>query len=499
MIPRRSFLAAAGTIPFWVWFEQYAAAQGTLTRPEAWTPQGQAMLKIYAAAVNKMMTAASTPEGDPSSWLFQWYMHSVPYNRQTETPDAKKAAELKRVYPTGGPHFPLAKETWNTCQAHFSSADQPFFLPWHRMYVYFFERIVRKVSGDATFVLPYWNYSTPDAAKHGIIPPEFRRSSDPLFKSLFRANRNRPPVPGFPRPNVNAGEPIDKFAPGILDLTALKQGTYLPADPLEGFNEAIDGHLHGNVHVNVGDSTNMGNIPFAARDPIFWLHHCNIDRLWASWNNAGGLNPTGTWLTKTFVFADENGQRVSAKVDDFKDLAALKYTYDRLEGPPPVFRAFTGALTNVNRQSSVAYTLKTPVALGARAVRAVLQPVGGSQGKAFSAHATAITTARRVYLVIRGKQTNVAPGVPYNVYLSPPNNVSTQAPSPHLVGRVNFFDVSHQASSPNAFTSFDITEVMRDLIAKGLLGDSPTITVVPIGTPDPTAKPVLGEISIVQL
>src|SRR6266849_5722509 len=83
----------------------------------------------------------------------------------------------------------------------------------------------------------------------------------------------------------------------------------------------------------------MGSVPFAAYDAIFWMHHCNIDRLWASWNKNGGKNPTNntTWLGTQFVFADENGNRVSGKIGDFLEIAPLGYTYDAFEPAPPGF------------------------------------------------------------------------------------------------------------------------------------------------------------------
>jgi hypothetical protein len=326
---RRSFLAGVAAVPFVVWLEEQGFAQAaTLTRFDATSPQGQAMLKIYAQAVGKMMAAAQTPEGKPISWLFQWYTHWV-------RSDRTKAQEIARVYPTPSPDKDLANEMWATCQAHDgSAAREPFFLPWHRMYVFYFERIIRKVSGDNTFTLPYWDYSTADVAKHGIIPKEFRLANDPILKSLFIKNRNA----GGPQlPNVNAGQPIDRFAPGALATTALKQGTYLPQGSLQGFNRALDRGLHGNVHGLTGDGQNMGAVPWAARDPVFWMHHCNIDRLWASWNKNGGRNPGGSWLTQTFVFADENGRKVVGTVNDFKEIAALNYTYDRFEPAPKPF------------------------------------------------------------------------------------------------------------------------------------------------------------------
>jgi tyrosinase len=41
--------------------------------------------------------------------------------------------------------------------------------------------------------------------------------------------------------------------------------------------------IHGRIHVDVGGSGHMGVVPFSAFDPIFWLHHCMIDRLTALW------------------------------------------------------------------------------------------------------------------------------------------------------------------------------------------------------------------------
>src|SRR3546814_982204 len=61
---------------------------------------------------------------------------------------------------------------------------------------------------------------------------------------------------------------------------------------------------------DVCSSDLMGKVPYAARDPLFWVHHANVDRMWASWNRNGGINPaTPTWARRQFVFADTQGQR----------------------------------------------------------------------------------------------------------------------------------------------------------------------------------------------
>src|SRR5215203_5446116 len=226
-LTRRSFLAGAAAIPFSVWLERYAGAQPAQPRVrfDATSTQGQAMLRIYAQAVNKMQTA--TAEGDPRSWVFQWYTHAVKSS-------TSKTAEIARIYPTASPQRSLALETWNTCQPH-GGQDSNFFLPWHRMFVFFFESIIRNVSGNATFTLPYWNYSTPDTTIHGVMPTQFRLPTDVTFKPLFVSKRNT---------GVNSGQAIDKGQPSqILGLSSLAECTYEPRSPRQGFCMNIDRNL----------------------------------------------------------------------------------------------------------------------------------------------------------------------------------------------------------------------------------------------------------------
>ena len=69
----------------------------------------------------------------------------------------------------------------------------------------------------------------------------------------------------------------------------------------------------------------------AALDPIFWLHHANIDRLWNNWLALGGrINPTeAAWLTQSFDLYDETGAQVTMTGADVVDSAAqLGYIYD---------------------------------------------------------------------------------------------------------------------------------------------------------------------------
>jgi tyrosinase len=476
---RRSFIAGAAAIPFAVWLEKYAYGQappppGPHVRYSAFSPQGIAMLKIYAQAVGKMQTAIA--EGNPTSWVFQWYTHFVKGS-------TTKAAELTRIYPAANPWKALATEMWNTCQAH-SGQDENFFLPWHRMFVYYFETIIRQVSGNNAFTLPYWNYSV-TGANRGVVPPQFRMPNDPLFKSLYVSKRNALANQGK---NIAQGQPDDP-----LSLISLAQCTYGPSGGKQGFNATLDGGLHGNVHVLTGNGQNMGSVPWAAGDPVFWMHHSNIDRLWASWNAGGRKNlATPAFLAKTFVFADAAGHKVVAKIGDFLDIAKLKYSYDHLEPVPkcpPILAAVEAAA--VERAA-----VKTPIPLGPGPVRVALEPKPGVE--------TAIgTPGKRTYLVVKGLQADVQPEVLYHVYLELPAGGNAKREDLH-VGILNFFDAvkhDHDAAGGQVFpkaVSFDVTDVVKNLRAKKQLSAKPSLTILPVGQPAASAKPVVGEMSLVE-
>ncbi|MBV8547147.1 MAG: tyrosinase family protein, partial [Acidobacteria bacterium] len=228
---RRTFVRGAAAIPFAVWLEQQAWAQTVSIRYDATSANGQAMLKIYAGAVKKMMDAAQIKEGNPHSWVFQWYTHFVRRDRT-------KAGELARIYPNLTPPNDvwkaLATEVWNTCQSHMGQ-NENYFLPWHRMVVFYFEEIIRNVSGVPSFTLPYWNY-TVKGPLHGVIPPEFRKKGDATFGSLYIDKRN---------PGVNNGDSISKgFNPDPINLDSFKQCNYQGnGSGVLGFCRDIDANL----------------------------------------------------------------------------------------------------------------------------------------------------------------------------------------------------------------------------------------------------------------
>jgi len=490
-LTRRTFLRGAAAMPLALWAARYASASDPAIRYDIATPEGAAMLQVYASAVSRMQALAASK---PSSWTWQWYTHFV-------DGATTKSSEITRLFrSTSTTMGAFANATWNTCQSH-SGQNSNNFLPWHRMYLYFMEQIVRQVSGRADFAMPYWNYTSGDPALRGVLPLQFRSPSDPLNASLYRSTRTT---------LANSGQPIQKYQPGDpMDIGAAMAATsYSTVGAVQGFCRAIDSGIHGRIHVLVGTSKGMGAVPYAARDPLFWVHHSSIDRMWASWNANGGANPTtASWAAKTFVFADGNGQRVSSALKDYFDTAALGYAYDALI-PPPAASAST--LISATTRSSgdrvpeaIAHS-RTAANLGATPVHVALLPLPGTQGTTVLG-LDPRQSDRRTYLVIKDLHTWKQPEVLFDVYLRPARGGGLGRAS--HVGNINFFDAEFHDHGGGAmadvvgenFFSFDVTELLRGIARRHEdARDALTVTFVPGGRPASGAEPLVSTIELIR-
>jgi len=232
-------------------------------------------LIAYRAGVAAMK---ARPDSDPTSWQAQRAIHRT-----------------NIVPPTS---------IYNQCPH-----SSPFFLSWHRMYLYYFERIVRASSGNPNFALPYWGYS-PTGARD--LPLPFRSpaaNSNTLYTSFRSAS-------------ANAGNPLN---PSSVD-----SGAAMPFTSFYPFQTSLENTPHDTVHTP-GVGGWMGSVPTAAQDPVFYLHHANIDRLWAVWLGQGGgrTNPTdAAWLNNPYDFYDEYGNTVTLTGAQIVDTAnQLCYLY----------------------------------------------------------------------------------------------------------------------------------------------------------------------------
>ncbi|MCR9256451.1 MAG: tyrosinase family protein [Alphaproteobacteria bacterium] len=498
---RRSFMQAglaglaATTIPFSEWFASRARAQTVMTRYSAFSDEGQTMLGIYGDAVAAMR---AKNDGDPLSWTFQWYTHWV-------RGDSTKSAQIQSIY-GGNPSYnkTLALSNWDTCRGH-GGFQAEWFLPWHRMFVFYFEEIIREVTGKPEFTLPYWPY---DQVQYRVIPPEFRDSGS----ALFMPNR---------REGINKGEQIDTL-PGTtpLDFSCLGIPTYMssPGNP-QGFNDSLDANPHGAVHDDVGDNTNMGAIPWAANDPIFWLHHCQVDRLWASWNQKFD-NPSSEEFTDlTFTFADAQGQLVVGTTGDFLATEPLGYDYETLVPLPDTTRPILtlssslpvggtvlfGAGAAPRTGGAGARLLGTdadsgaPIALGGTPTRVALEPAVGVEAGLLSRMNRLSAAAQRTFLVLENISAEAPPTTGYLVFVNLAEGEETSPQSPAFVGSINFFNAVRMPGMDMKMTDsfvFDITGTLRSLAEAGRSDDAPVVSIVPTGPLDEGANPEVGSIRI---
>ncbi|NUS59944.1 MAG: hypothetical protein HOQ01_03255 [Lysobacter sp.] len=498
-VSRRTLLKGIAAAPF-VYAVAPRAFAAAGPRADIATPAGEEMLAIYADAVRKMK--ALTPDNH-LSWTWWWYQHFTDGR-------TSKNAEITRIFgATPSTMRTNAVEMWNTCQPH-SGQNPHFFLPWHRMYTYYLERVVRQITGRADFSMPYWHYCSDDPAQRGVLPPQFRLPDDPVWGVLYKPNR---------RAIANAGQPIQMNEPSDpMDISSImSKEKYENVGADIGFCRAMDSGIHGRIHVLTGTSVGMGGVPYAADDPLFAVHHATVDRMWASWNRNGGKNPTDTvafpWLNTQFAMMRENGTRVALRSTQLWSIQTMGYAYDSYVPRPVAPPAAPASTTTTMAKLAAKSPLSTKVAasdamatLGATATTVrMLRVSTAKQTEVLGLD----TDGRKAFLVMRKLHAWKQPGVLYHVYLCASPTAPLDASA--YVGNINFFDAEfHDHGGANSkldtalgenFYSWDVTAHLRNM-AKRKVGSSARemlfVKVVPSGKPDAAAKPMIAQMELIR-
>jgi len=171
--------------------------------------------------------------------------------------------------------------------------SNPRFLPWHRIYLVRMEELLMAV--DPTVCIPYWKSSEEQAFPSWLLG--------------FTPTVNLMGGPHTVTRNIGAFATLPNAA---AVTAAMANGTF------NTFAPALEG-IHNSGHVWVGGS--MRSVPTAPCDPVFWMHHCEIDRIWAAWQTAHpGQNPSLSGAAATMDPWPETEI-------DTRDITALGYTY----------------------------------------------------------------------------------------------------------------------------------------------------------------------------
>lgn len=419
-----------------------SSKQTIYIRKNASSPDAAGDLKALDMALKKMRAMKCT---DPRSWYYQGATHSIPnvigQTKKPANPLCPSYTDISKTSLLWG---------WKTCTHR--SGSELHFLIWHRLYIAHFEAIVRQISGKADFALPYWDYVD---SRYRDMPAAFRDKTSNLYTEARLAS-------------LNKGKPIEKFMNSKLDVTDLfEERVYA------NFNSTIDTAPHGAMHNYIGagysSKPNMWNeiyqnkqhpglmaeVDSAGFDPIFWMHHSNIDYLWQQWESSPrGARPTLSELQKApwpYQFINADGSRNEYTIEQAY-LAAFNpdYVYD--QAPSGIVKLNTATHTllvsrNANNQKELVWSVPINKSLssGKLSVSAPKETVTKSMALKGEPRLDAII------LKLNTKFTTQPSGL-YSVYIIGSDKKKKTA------GIMSFFGAVHHATSDGQHTSHRLTK-----------------------------------------
>ena len=182
----------------------------------------------------------------------------------------------------------------NYLDAHSINANIPEFLTWHRWWLRKYESALQAVSKDCSITLPFWEteaYSGREEMSPPLQPSTFGSVDGVEFTGRFRGQRYGEVSEGLAK-DWETPVSQDRFPSGVLERSFGAQTFSSQAQVLdiiqsfsafEDFYRPIEGTPHAVPHNWVGRQ--MGNVQFSPEDPVFVLHHTNVDKWFALWQD----------------------------------------------------------------------------------------------------------------------------------------------------------------------------------------------------------------------
>ncbi|KAI3905696.1 hypothetical protein MKX01_007188 [Papaver californicum] len=326
------------------------------------------------------------------------------------------------------------------------------FFPFHRYYVYFHEKILGSLIGDPTFALPFWNWDSPASMR---MLSMYAKPGSSLYDKLRDAKHQPPYLLNL---NYNLLVSGGKTATLFLGSPYRAGGA---ANPGVGTLENVP---HGPVHIWSGDRTqpnieNMGNFYSAARDPIFFAHHSNCDRMWTIWKSLGGKRKDFTdpdFLNAAFLFYDEKKQLV-------------RVTMWKFHGYKPRVPKARNLEKKIAKKKSVG-TTEFPIILDKTVQVLVKRPKTKSRSKKEKEDKEEI-------LIINGIELERGSLVKFDVFINDEDEIGPE--SSEFAG--SFTNLPHKHGKKNekikTRLKIGITDVLEDLDAED--DDDVLVTIIP--------------------
>jgi len=363
------------------------------------SPEVDADIATYTQAVTAMKNLDSGGSPPPTSWLNQAAIHGVP--------------------------------------AHFNFCEHgtDHFFDWHRAYLLFFERICQKLTGNAKFGLPYWNWNQDPA-----IHPAFLVSNSVLFSS-----RTRTTMAGISTVST-------------ADLDPIFQDTNFFT-----FSHGIEGTPHNSTHSSIGGV--FGGFA-SAQDPIFFMHHCMVDYCWAKWNIEMGNNNTNdsTWINhpnEHFVDTDGNPTSMNAGITILAPLLSYRYESSAIGSNPASAAAETvveyrKVEARLKQGENIRFDIKQRIPIAEKASISIARPFS-KETRVSSADFAQIVNSEanknRIFASIEFAKAPPASDFYVRVFINLPDaSSSTPTSDPHYAGSFAFFGTSAPEMAAEADT-----------------------------------------------
>ncbi len=364
----------------------------------------------------------------------------------------------------------VAKTVWDQCQHR-----TDYFFAWHRLFLYYFERVLQESAADASLRLPYWDYTDPNQL---AMPAEFRAPTyvnaagqtvdNPLYEKRREAGWETNSI------TLDANDTDIDLA---LDNPNFLTTNDASGEQAPGYQSTIEAAPHGYVHCAVMGcrATVMGAVPYSSNDPIFWIHHCNIDRMWECWLSNGNKTPESL-MGRAFSYVDENGTLVKKFVRNLFDGSLIDYVYEQgsdctrkkaavtAEMPLASAAAVTSAKATLAKAAVVIGEAKTHTLATAVSSRRVSLPATEPAHPRQFALQEQVQLPVATELLLRNIRFDVHPRTGFRIYLQRADDPSRRA----YVATLSFFadGTEHHASAPDTRT-FDVTEELRALDFEG--------------------------------
>jgi tyrosinase len=388
-----------------------------------------------------------------------------------------------------------------------------YFLPWHRAYLLMYERVVRELTSFPDFALPYWDWTAQPQLPQAFTDATFNGKPNPLFES------SRTMGPGDSLAPENVGQAV---IDGILHESPFETfGTTRPngqnsLDPSwiknrSGIQGTLENNPHNSVHRDVGGIMRTAR---SSNDPIFMMHHCNIDRIWWMWNSGGNQNSDESfWRDMPFKdnFLNPDGTFSSPKVSDLFTPETLGYTYDLGFVPGPVVSAaplvtplsakFTtlfaaprvadvkapGLATfvaEVTAPAAAGKVLEIPIKVDPEQIAAVARSQRPASGATFlNARAVQLqlAAAPRALCFIRDITVANDQDTQFRVFVNA-DDLSADVPitNRHYAGTFAFFGAEHGHGEGLPSVSVDLTRTLQNLYGTLPAPDTIRIQILPV-------------------